>query len=387
MVTLQTADNALKSAYLDVVSEQLNYNVNPFLAKIKRTAENVVGKDVRQVIRFGVNGGVGVGDETGDLPKANGNLYDQICVPLKNLYGTIEISDKAVRASENNTGAFVNLLNAEMDGLIKASSINLGRMLFGRQDGYLGEVIERTTGQIVQVYPITNFYEGMTVDFYYCGELKCPGVRIIGVDRLNGTIKVEKRDDFVADTDGTVHLQGSKDNELIGLSEIFSYSDTLYGLSRSDHTWLKPHEETAPEGSINEMVMQRVVDYLEDNYGSTVDMILCSSGVKRALMEHLSAYRRNVDYMELKGGFKAMSFNGIPVVSDRFCPYGTMYFLNSKDFTLHQLCDWKWLEGEDGKILKQLPNKPVYQATLVKYAELICSRPCGQGVIKNITEK
>lgn len=81
-----------------------------------------------------------------------------------------------------------------------------------------------------------------------------------------------------------------------------------------------------------------------------------------------------------------MSYNGIPVVADRFCPAGTMYLINSKDFTLCQLCDWQWLTGDDGSILKQVPGKPVYTATLVKYAELICARPYGQGVLTGITE-
>ena len=39
------------------------------------------------------------------------------------------------------------------------------------------------------------------------------------------------------------------------------------------------------------------------------------------------------------------------------------------------------LEDEDGKILKQVPGKAAYSATLVKYAELICKKPCAQGVI------
>jgi hypothetical protein len=90
--------------------------------------------------------------------------------------------------------------------------------------------------------------------------------------------------------------------------------------------------------------------------------------------------------MEIEGGFKAISFNGIPVVADRFCPEGTMYLLNTDDFIVHQLCDWQWLEGEDGKILKQVPGKPVYTATLVKYAELMCNKPSGQGMLSGITE-
>ena len=89
---------------------------------------------------------------------------------------------------------------------------------------------------------------------------------------------------------------------------------------------------------------------------------------------------------ELAGGYKAISYNGIPVVADRFCPSGTMYILNTDDFTLHQLCDWQWLAGDDGKVLRQVAGKPVYTATLVKYAELICARPYGQGMISGITE-
>ncbi len=90
--------------------------------------------------------------------------------------------------------------------------------------------------------------------------------------------------------------------------------------------------------------------------------------------------------MELEGGFRAISFNGIPIVTDRFCQKNTMYLLNTEDFGLHQLCDWQWLEGEDGKVLKQLSDKPVFRATLVKYAELMCYRPAGQARLSGITE-
>ena len=90
--------------------------------------------------------------------------------------------------------------------------------------------------------------------------------------------------------------------------------------------------------------------------------------------------------LDLKGGYKAISFNGIPLISDRFAKAGNMYFLNTKDFALHQLCDWRWLEGENGNVLKQIAGKPVYTATLVKYAELLCDHPAGQGVITGITE-
>ena len=89
--------------------------------------------------------------------------------------------------------------------------------------------------------------------------------------------------------------------------------------------------------------------------------------------------------MNLQGGFKALSFNGIPVVADRFVADDTMYLLNTKDFELCQLCDWQWLEDNEGKVIRQKEGYPVYTATLVKYAELLCNRPNSQAKLSGIT--
>ena len=87
----------------------------------------------------------------------------------------------------------------------------------------------------------------------------------------------------------------------------------------------------------------------------------------------------------MEGGYTALDFNGVPLVADRFCPKATMYLLNTDCFKLYQLCDWQWLESEDGKILKQVAGKPVYTATLVKYAELICENPSAQAKLAGIS--
>ena len=135
MVTLSSADNALKSFYLDAITETLNMKINPFLAMVEKTSENVTGKDVRKVLTSGFNSGVGAGSETGNLPSAQNRNHYQIVAPLKNFYGTLEISDKAIRASANNEGAFVNLLNDEMKTLVNSAKFNFGRMLFGDGSG------------------------------------------------------------------------------------------------------------------------------------------------------------------------------------------------------------------------------------------------------------
>lgn len=389
MVTTQTADNALKSFYLDAVSDALNTTVNPFLAQIKQSTSDVTGKDVRKLVRYGVNGGIGAGTEAGDLPTAGGNNYVQFVSTLKNLYGTIEISDKAIRASANNEGAFVDLLNDEMQALVRSSAFNFGRMLYGDGSGVIATV-EGVDGNVITMNSVTGLAEGMLIDFYDGSAVVAVARKrtVIAVDRENKTITI----DGAALTETTLPLgcgavlQHSYNCELTGLAAIFSDSETLYGVDRASHPFLKPYV-MADVGGIDDTVLQLAIDKIEENSGSKVNFIVCSWGVKRALANYFSQMRTYAPTMEIKGGYKAMSINGIPVVADRFCPAGTMYLLNTDDFRLHQLCDWQWLEGEDGKILKQVPGKPVYTATLVKYAELICERPYGQGMITGIDEE
>ncbi|MBQ9125233.1 MAG: phage major capsid protein [Clostridia bacterium] len=387
MITLTSAENALKTLYLGVVADQLNTAVNPLLARFEKTSSNVWGKEIRKLAPFGINGGIGAGDEDGDLPNSASNSYEQFVLTLKNLYGTIEISDKAIRASENTAGAFVNLLEAEMEGLVKASKFNFGRMLFGDGSGILSKIVSQS-GNVITVESVRNMMEGMVVDLYHpASGISIKGRRIIDVDRENKTIKVS------GVTIGTntltagdyVTVQGSLNKELTGLGAIFGDSETLYGLKRADHKWLKPHKFEAEY--ISDTVIQKAIDAMEEVAGSTADFIVCSAGVKRAYQTYLSSNKFITDVMDLEGGYKAISYNGIPIVSDRFCPEGTMYILNTKDFHLHQLCDWRWLEGDDGKVLKQVNGKPVYSATLVKYVDLICDRPIGQAVITGIIEE
>lgn len=389
MITLSSASNALKTLYLGVVAEQMNTAVNPLLARIKQSTSDVWGKEIKKLARHGLNGGVGAGSETGSLPLAGGNNYSTFTLPLKNLYGTIEISDKAIRASENNLGAFVNLLNDEMDGLIKSASFNFGRMLYGDGTGVVATV-KSVDGTEVVVDTVKNVEEGMIIDFRTASGAAIDGVsgrRIVGIDKSTKTIEVSGND-LSSDTikEGVIiTVQGSYKQEITGLGAIFKATGSLYGVSRSANKWLVPYMKTSV-GAITESVIQTAIDSLEENAGSKVNFIVCSSGVKRAFMNHLATYKRNTDVMNLEGGFKAISYNGIPVVSDRFCPEGTMYLLNTDDFTLHQLCDWQWLEGDDGKVLKQIAGTPTYTATLVKYADIICSKPCGQAMLSGITE-
>lgn len=389
-ITLTNADNALKTYYLDAVSSQLDQYINPFYAAIQKTTNDVWGKEIRKLAISGVNGGIGAGTEDGSLPNAVGNDYVQLVSTLKNLYGVIEISDKAIRASENNAGAFVSLLNTEMQSLIKSSAFNFGRMLFGDGNGRLAAIRTMEEG-VISIDTPNNIVEGMMIEICDSEGIPVEGIgprRVVSVNREEKTVKVsgETIDDQLIPTYSYLVMQGSYGKELTGLGAIFSTrQNTIYGADKTSHAILNPFIYPL-NNNISENDIQYALDKIEVRSGNKVNFIICSLGVRRALLNLFNSRKMYINTVELEGGYQAINFNGIPIVADRFCPDGTMYLLNTNDFTLNQLCDWQWLTGDDGKVLHQIPGKPVYTATLVKYADLICSCPAGQGVITGINE-
>lgn len=387
MVSLTSASNALKNVYLGVVANQLNTNANPLLSKIEQSTSDVWGKQIIKLAPYGINGGIGAGTETGTLPIAAENQYVQFVTDLKNLYGKISISDKAMRASANSAGAFVNLLNAEMEGLVKASSFNFGRMIYGDGTGLLATVSEftSTTGAI-KVDSVRNLIEGMVIDVYN-GETKVSassGKRITYVDRANNIFYLDSPAASLSFSSGyNIYVQNSKGLEITGLGAIFGDGEKLYGLTKSDFPWLSPYVNSSAK-EISDETIQAGLDNLEETGGLSANFITCSRVVRKAYQKYLSYFKRNIDVMDLSGGFKAISYNGIPIYADRFVKDDEMFLLNTDEFTLHQLCDWKWLEGDDGKVIKQNANEATYSATLVKYADLICNKPNAQGKISGI---
>ena len=389
MVTLSTADNALKQVYLDVLSNQLNTSINPLLTRFAQTTSDVWGKEIRKFAPYGINGGIGAGTEVGPLPSSANNYYAKFVLTLKNLYGKIEVTDKAIRASENSVGAFVNLLNDEMEGLIKASAFNFGRMLYGDGSGVL-TTIESATTNTLTVKSVKNLIEGMVVDVLKANnDVLHSGLRIVAINRATNTVTLNTSnlngEDYTEKTCKLV-VQGSLNNEITGLGAIFDTTKNLYSLDRETYPWLNPLTVDNKSADISDIVMQKAIDDLDEHANSQVDFIVCSAGVKRNYQAYLESYRSNINVMQLEGGYNAISYNGIPLMSDRFVPDGTMFLLNTKEFNLHQLCDWKWLESEDGRVLRQIPDKPIFQATLVKYADLICNKPSGQAKITGIKE-
>ena len=383
MITIQNADAALKDYYLDAFTAQLNDNVSPFFSAIEKNSDNVSGKDVKLAIVRGNAAGIVAGSEDGDLPGPYKNRYVNITAPLKNIYGTIEISDKAMRASRESTGAFVNLVNAEMEGLVSSAKENFSRMLFGDGTGRVCVIEGKNSSNVFKVDFVKPYFIGMQVDVYNSAKQIVSGGNGVFITDINTGTKTVTLSSGISEnvTSGYIYVHGSKDGELTGLSAV-CFNSEIYGISKDNDAYFKPYHVEG-DGTISVKVLTDILDYMEEHRNSKINMILCSYKTRKMIAELSDTSRRVVNTIDVHTGYGAITVNNIPVFAEKYCPDNVIYFLNTDDFALYQLCDWEWLEDEDGKILKQIPGKAAYSATLVKYAELICRKPYGQATLSD----
>ncbi len=389
MITLTTAQNALKTVYLEALSAELNARVDPVFSSIKQSSADVYGRNIVKLVPYGINGGVGVGEEDGALPISRETNYVNFTTTLKNLYGSIEITDKAIRASSNDEGAFINLLSAEMESLLEASKYNLARMFYGDGTGSITKITNiNANAKIMGVALASPIIEGMVLDFYIDGILDpgMQGVVVTAVDYARNMITLDKVSaSFISANTSKYkfYMQNSKDRELTGLGALFDPTiTTIYGINKADYSGLMPRLKIQATGeTFDEMFIQTAIDNIEMQSGYQPNLLVASANVYYKVINMLAGYTKNLDVANLQGGFTSVMFSGIPLIRNRFCPDKQMMLLNTDMFTLHQLCDWEWLTYNDGAILSQKEGYPIYTATLVKYADLICDRLNAQGLL------
>ena len=162
-MSLATAESALKEVYLSVIRNQLNIMADVVMGKIRASTSDIWGKNIIRLVKWGDD-------------------YVQLKADLENLYASFEISDKAVRAASMFAGAFVNVLNFEIENMMLESTQNLRKCFY---------------------------------------------------NEMPKTVTKDKKE-----------IPNPKYMKIIGLKEIFSDSKMLYGLNRKDYKELNPIKAT-----------------------------------------------------------------------------------------------------------------------------------------------
>lgn len=321
------------------------------------------------------NEGLGARVEGGSLPTAGQQGWTDLKDKIHHNLGSIRLSRFALKLSEKKPGAFLRLLDGETKGMVKDLRKDLNRQGFGNQIGSLAaiETDEKATKEVV-VKSVQYLRVGMEVDIVKesNGSVLASGYKITKITAA--TRKVEYSGTAVLTTNEYVITRHeSFENEINGLGNIIRNvsgptgftATTLHGVNPSTNVWWNSQVVTAAGNPFSEDQGQQVVDKVGAGGQAEVELILTTRGVRRRYVNTLKSQKRftDKDSVTLRGGFKAVLFNEMPMVYDDDCPKGEMWFLNA-DAMMWIYLDagedgkggWKWVD-DDGAILARAVDR------------------------------
>lgn len=409
-LNLSAADNILKTRYLGPIREQLN-NSTILLSRIGRedNAMNVSGKSFTVPLHTSRNKSAGSGRaDGGTLPTAGEQGYEVAVIPNAYQYGRIQITGPTIAATRDNAGAFVKAIDSEIQGLVMDFKRSFNRQLHG--DGR--DALAFWTGADDSSGTTVDDNRGNAFVYLPTGTLTC--------DLIDATDNATKLGDSIVVTLGakaatnyaitwTGTVSGSADTDylvmedtlgyqLMGIEGIVSTSDPallaggLHGLPVATKTFWVAQVVTGASAGTNEPLtlerMQQPLDLIATNSDydeSAVKFLLCSYGVRAKYVSLLIADKRHVNTMTLDGGFRAVDFNGIPLVPDSQCKKNRIYYLAPETLKMFRTSDFDWLD-KDGAVLSRVANTDAYEATMFHYGNLGCVARNANGLLIDITE-
>jgi len=386
--TLSTLDAILRTQYLGAVNEQFN-NLNVINSRLEKDYDSVVGKNFTMALHTGRNESVANRGEGGSLPVAGNQSYVNAIVPMKYMYGTLELTGQTIKAAKSNEGAFIRAVDSEMKGLMSDFKTSLNRQLWGAGDGSLAVCGTTSASNTVNVVSTRRLRVGMRVDVLVSAD----GTTGTGaVDRVVSSITSATA--FVisgaAITTGatfSVYIQGSRNLEIMGMGGIFSGSSILQTLDPATNAFWKANviANGGTPRAISEILMQTALDTTEQAGNGSATALYTSYGVRRAYQSVLSALKQYTNPMQLKGGYTALDYNGKPLIADKDAPVGSIFFADESQLKFYRMSDIEWME-EDGAILSRVSGKDAYQAVLFIYHELGCTMRNAQTLLSDIIE-
>lgn len=416
MATSEQVDAILRDDYKEYW-DQLN-NAAWLLAQIETKRDTVDGRLARHAIHTGRSGGIGARREGVALPDADQQRHSTVPIPVRWNTARIQLTVQLMKMATGNPGAFVNALENEMGGIKKDSMRDINRQLFGTSDGVMATCGTTTTSATITLASTTSesqmyhLYVGRVIDV---GTVASPQTvasqrTITAVDIDAKTITVSGA--TLSTTSGTHFIfnynsGGASDNsgtqddgqsECTGLQTILSTSAVLHTLNPSTVPIWKANvfANSGTNRPISDTLIDSALLRITARSGETPDMMVSNIGAFVAGKGVLSAYQRNIDTVEMKGGFTGIRWN-TPGVSgsgakditwscDFDAPANRLELINSSKIVCHQIAEgWEWMD-EDGAVLSRVPNQLAYEGVLYTSLELGCVQRNAHGSIQDLIE-
>jgi hypothetical protein len=410
---LSTLSTILKEYYLGPVAEQLNNEVL-LLSRLEAKSEDLVGKRAYVPLHWGRSSGVGARSESAALPSAGKQQYEKAVYDLKYLYGRVEVTGPSMAKTKNEAGAFLQALKSELDGVRNDLKKDLARQVYGNGTGAIAVgTAGSTTTLTVPVESLRKgqIYPGMIVDIFdvsastsaatYTGIVVDSVVLSTGVVTFTTTLAAALASgDYIVRAGVTVQTAAegntfSLSDEVDGLQRIVASAtgSSLGGITATGTaTWWDNQRITASGASGSSSTFALTLEDIQKGLnlariaGGMPTSVVTSLGVQREFYSLLQSVVRYVEpdsNLSYGSGFKALSYNGMPIIADIDAPYGKMYILDESTIKVFSDQDWHFLDA-DGLTLRQVTGYDKFEAVMARYMNLGANRRNNQVVINSI---
>lgn len=338
------------------------------------------GKYVEYPIPVGRSEGSGWATEGGNLPSAGREKYADVRIPCRFQYGRITLTAQVMKASQGSRNAFATAMEREMQGVVKTMAADRGRAIFHDGRGVLC-LVNGTATSATQTLDSPGGVAGAVNGARFIR----PGMIIGTINATTGAVVATTVATVVSVAAGgaTITLDASKtwtDNNYVvrfattGSTDVgdTSYNKEFMGLLglMDDGTYVAtPHNVNRTQypifqttvisnvGAISADVLQRGIDSaFEKGDGDVTDLAMHLS-VRRAYIATTDNDRRYVgaDLNKPDIGTAAakqgkLTFGGIPITVDKYCPYGMIFGIDKSGFKRWTLVSGEWAD-EDGSVL------------------------------------
>lgn len=401
MADLTSLDAVLKNDYRGPIREQINQKT-PALRRIRRKAADTVGKKLVIPLHKSRNTGIGARGEREALPGAGSQGYEDLQITPAYLYGVFDVTGPSIEASRNNRGAFIRAVSSEMKGLATDLKKDVNRQTFNFENGPLavcGTTNGSTTVQLATTTNMNLFEEGMLVDIVAASTGSAvangDGVEIQSVDVANSQITI----DGSGVTTSASHIvvrSGSYGKEWLGFGAWVATADNTVGnIDRSSNKWFNPNvlgnSGVLRAPSLD--LMQQAFDRADIKSGGNVSVGFFDHAQRRKYLALLRAERRfastsgDGSAMTLDGGFKAVMYNGIPLIVDSQAIRHTIIFVDESSCSIYYNGpdNFDWMQ-RDGSILHRVSGKDLYEAVMFWYSQLVVDIPGACSALTDLSE-
>jgi len=335
-------------------------------------------------------------------------------------YTTRQIDGLAFVGTQSKDAAFQTIAKKTMEEIKEASTLLMQQALHNKSDGIValvGSVTSTTVIVVTSPYGVASAGQGSLLvsvgDFIAVLDTSASdavlgrsNVSAISVSGDNSTLTLTTAITGMAAADKLVKATASDTsfngamNGLINITNRSGSYASLHGITQATYgIWDAirmvagtdtPDASQPTESDIWDLIQRIAGRSGKDAMLRPQDFLLMTTpGLGKKIIESMVGQRR-FDSAEfsttIKGGYKAVSVCGIPLVQDYYVPAGTLYLIHIPSLSWVDAKDWGFVEFEGAGPWRWTQGRDAFETSYGWYGNLACLQRNSHGSITGYTD-